>query len=116
MRPSELRNEATRDLSGMSRDTLEFHCRQIAKGAIDWIDMVQKQEAAQREELRRHITISTFLLGDLQKARGQGRKTIRIDDLLAEAERKYAEFIDRYPEAAADCPCPSCVHEAGRRV
>lgn len=64
----------------------------------------------------RHITTSRFLLADLQKARRQGRKTIRIDDLLAEAERKYAEFIDRYPEAAADCPCPSCVHEAGRRV
>lgn len=69
---------------------LETLITRIADHIVDTERMHQENVAA----LRGHMDAGVFLLGELRDAQRQGRKTIRIDTLLEEAERRYAAMTN----------------------
>lgn len=95
MRPSEIRAEIDRDLTGYSRDVLEFNYRLLARHAVDWVDMIEKQHAAQLANIRAHADAGAFLTENLTRLAAAGRKTVRIDEILADAERRLAAMHAR---------------------
>ncbi|UTN92991.1 hypothetical protein SEA_FINKLE_77 [Gordonia phage Finkle] len=106
--PSELRDEAERDLSTMPRDMLEFNYRQIAAGAVEWIDTIEEQHAAELRTYRQHADLGALVLAELRRLQRAGRKTARIDDVLDHATERLAR-IDRI-HGPTECPCPNCRH------
>lgn len=106
--PSDLREESTRDLSGMSRSILEYSYRVMTAGALKWITMVEDQHAVEIRGYRKHADLGALVLAELRTLQRAGRKTARIDDVLDHATERLAR-IDRI-HGPIDCPCPNCRH------
>lgn len=106
--PSDLRDAAERDLSVYSRDVLEFNHRQIAKGAVKWIDMIEEQHADEIRAYRQHADRGAVVYAELRALQRAGRKTARIDDVLDRAAERIARIDQHY--GPTECSCPNCRH------
>lgn len=106
--PSDFREAYERDLRTMPRDVLEFNHRQIAAGAVEWIDMIEEQHAAELRTYRQHADLGALVLAEVRTLQRAGRKTARLDDILHQAAERLAR-IDTI-HGPTDCPCPNCRH------
>lgn len=74
-------------------EKLAFELETLITRVADHLDETEAAHQKNIAALRGHMDAGVFLLGDLRDAQRKGRKTIRIDELLAEAERRYAAAV-----------------------
>ncbi|AJD82587.1 hypothetical protein ALVIN_83 [Mycobacterium phage Alvin] len=91
LRREDLRKAASEDVSGLSRDVLEFNYRLLAKQSLDMIEELDRQHGRETAQLRELIGVGQIVAVLLASAQRAGKKTVRVDDVLAQA---YARLSD----------------------
>lgn len=92
MKPSDAQRIVDEDdYSYMPRDVLEFNYRQVARGFVAWAEAVERHRAEDIARLRDLIDVGQHVAVLLAKAQRAGRKTVRIDQLLDEAQKRADE-------------------------
>lgn len=76
------------DIEALEHDVLAFNHQLQAKYALDRIENLQRFHNEDVARLRELIDTGAHALALLRQAQRQGRKTIRIADLLTEAEQR----------------------------
>ena len=94
LRRADIERMRDEDLSEYRRDVLEFNFRQLAKGVLDRIDATEEMHRQDMARLRELIDTGAHVAVLLAQAQRQGRKTVRIADVLDEAHRRMAENGD----------------------
>ena len=78
------------DVEATPHDVLAFNHKLQAKYALDRIENLRRFHDEELARLREVIDTGAHALTLLRQAQQQGRKTVRIADLLAEAEQRHA--------------------------
>lgn len=87
--PSEIRKiRDERDITDTPRDILEFNYKQLAEGALEYIEANQKRHDEDMAQLRRIIDLGTYVYALMSKAQRAGKKTVRIAEVFEEAQRR----------------------------
>lgn len=76
------------DIEALEHDVLAFNHRLQAQYALKRIENLQMFHNADIARMRELIDTGAHALALLRQAQWQGRKTVRIADLLAEAEQR----------------------------
>lgn len=91
LKPSEIAKMRDEDLSEVPRDVLEFNYRQLAKGALAWIECIEEQHRNDMQMMVDLVGVGQHVAVLISAAQRQGKKTVRIADVLGEAHRKMLE-------------------------
>ncbi|ACH62978.1 hypothetical protein SOLON_79 [Mycobacterium phage Solon] len=91
LRREDLRKAAGEDVSGLSRDVLEFNYRLLAKQSLDMLEELDRQHGRETAQLRELIGVGQIVAVLLAAAQRAGKKTVRVDDVLTQA---YARLSD----------------------
>lgn len=84
----ELRRIVADDPAELARDVIDFNYVQLARKALLYIETLERFHRAEVDRLRAQRGIGGHVAILLAAARRDGRKTIRIDRLLDEAEKR----------------------------
>ena len=76
------------DIEALEHDVLAFNHQLQAKYALDHIENLRRFHNEDIARLRDLIDLGAHALTLLRQAQWQGRKTVRIADLLTEAEQR----------------------------
>lgn len=76
------------DIEALEHDVLAFNHQLQAKYALDHIKNLQRFHNEDIARMRELIDTGAHALALLRQAQRQGRKTVRIADLLTEAEQR----------------------------
>lgn len=82
------------DIEARPHDILAFNHWLIAKYALDHLENLERRHRQEVAKLRAQRGIGAHAAILLHTARRDGRKTIRIDEVLADAERRHKEDLD----------------------
>ena len=77
------------DIEALEHDVLAFNYRLQAQYALKRIENLQRFHNEDIARMRDLIDTGAHALALLRQAQWQGRKTVRIADLLTEAEQRY---------------------------
>lgn len=90
LRREDLRKAASEDVSGLSRDVLEFNYRLLAKQSLDMVEELDRQHNRETAQLRELIDVGQVVAALLAAAQRAGKKTVRVDDVLAQAYERVS--------------------------
>lgn len=76
------------DIEALEHDVLAFNHRLWAQYTIDYIENLRRLHDKELARYREVIDTGAHALTLLRQAQRQGRKTVRIADLIAEAEQR----------------------------
>lgn len=79
------------NLTDTPRDILEFNYHALAKGFVAYAAEIRRQHDAELTRLRNLIDVGQHVTVLMSQAERQGKKTVRIADVLAEAQERVGK-------------------------